>query len=65
MEKEKGITTGIVLYPADKAIVERAIQRHMRRNFSDAVQFIIRDWAQLKAELEGAQSSPKRQTTKA
>ena len=64
MSEEKSIHQSITLYPADKAIVERAIQRHMRRNFSDAVQFIIRDWAALKAELEGAQS-PKRQTTKA
>ena len=65
MSKQKSIHQSITLYPADKAIVERAIQRHMRRNFSDAVQFIIRDWAALKAELEGAQPMPKRQTTKA
>ena len=65
MSEERATGTNITLYPTDRDIVERAMRTLRRKNFSDAVQFIIRDWAQLKAELEGAQPLPKRQTTKA
>jgi hypothetical protein len=64
MSEERATSQNITLYPTDRAIVERTMQRLQRKSISDAIQFIIRDWAAIKAELEGEQSS-KRKTVKA
>jgi hypothetical protein len=64
MSEERATQQSVTLYPADRAIVEKAMNAVRTANFSAGLQFIIRDWAALKAELEGAQIT-KHQTVKA
>jgi hypothetical protein len=64
-QDERAQMTGISLYPTDRSIVECAMRSLHRKSFSDAVQFIIRDWAALKAELEGEPIKPTAQAQKA
>ncbi len=46
MPANKSIRTPLSLYPAQRAIVE-AFAKKTNRSFSNAVQFIIEDWARL------------------
>lgn len=53
MENERATQNSVALYPKDRNIVERAMETFQRKTFSDALQFIIRDWAR-KSETESA-----------
>ncbi len=61
MTDEKAVPTPVSLYPTQRAIVE-AFADKTGRNFSNAIQFIIEDWARLadpEGLLLGVQPTPK------
>ena len=56
MSEQKAINTPVSLYPEQRAIIE-AFAAESGRSFSNAVQFIIEDWARISgfaAKLEAA-----------
>ena len=46
MTNEKAVSTPISLYPTQRAIVD-AFATETNRNLSNAIQFIIEDWARI------------------
>ena len=47
MSEEKATQESVSLYPDDRAIVQRAMEKAHTDSFSRGLQFLIRDWKNL------------------